>query len=80
MIELNSKWSNFLHDRGETGMGYQVVTIVLRDGRRFEQVIVLDSHLLGGIKGREDIPFGNDDIQEVILTHDKWDFAHDTTV
>ena len=57
----------------ETGMGYQIVSVVLRDGTRYDQVVV-DSGYITQIKGFKRIPFSEEDIQEIIVTHDKWDF------
>lgn len=76
MIQLSPKWVQKLIASPETGMGYQVVTIVLRDGVRFEQVVIVDG-CITQIKGRDDIPFTEGDIQEIVVTHDKWDFGHD---
>lgn len=55
-------------------MGYQVVSVVLKDGRRFDQVAVVEG-CISEIRGRDDIPFTEDLIDQIILTHDKWDFA-----
>jgi len=57
-------------------MGYQVATIVLKDGRRFDQVVILEGKV-GKIRGRQDVPFTEEDIAEIILTHDKWDWSQD---
>jgi hypothetical protein len=54
-------------------MGYQVVSVVLGDGRKFEQVAVVEG-LITEIRGRRDIPFTEDQITQIVLTHDKWDF------
>ena len=73
MIALTGKWAAELASKPETGMGYQVVTVVLKDGKRFDQVVVVQGQV-SGIRGRKDIPFGEEDISEIILTHDKWNF------
>jgi hypothetical protein len=73
MITLTGKWAAELASKPETGMGYQVVTIVLKDGKRFDHVVVVQGQV-SGIRGRKDIPFGEVDIAEIILTHDKWNF------
>ena len=54
-------------------MGYQVVTVVLKDGKRFDQVAVVEGRITE-IRGHKDIPFVEDDIAKIILTHDKWNF------
>lgn len=73
MIKLSSKWTSELANKPETGMGYQVVTIVLKDGKKIDQVAVVEGKITE-IRGREDIPFTEDQIDQIILTHDKWDF------
>lgn len=73
MIELSAKWAAKLVAQGETGMGYQIVSVVLKDGRRFDQVAIVGG-TIGQIKGIQGIPFAEDDIAEIIVTHDKWDF------
>jgi hypothetical protein len=73
MIRLSGKWAAELAGKPETGMGYQVVTVVLKDRQRFDQVVVVQGQI-SGIRGRKDIPFGEEDIAEIILTHDKWNF------
>ena len=73
MIILSQKWAKELAAKPETGIGYQVVSVVLKDGKRFDQVAVVEGRITE-IRGRTDIPFGEDDIAEIILTHDKWNF------
>jgi len=74
MLELPSNWNKWLIQQPETGMGYYVVTVVLKNGHTFEQVVV-DSGFITQIYGRDDIPFAAEDIEELIITHDKWDFS-----
>jgi hypothetical protein len=76
MIQLSPKWTKELLLSPETGMGYQVVTILLKDGTRFAQVAVVEGRITQ-IRGRDDIPFAEDDIQRIIVTHDKWDFGRE---
>jgi hypothetical protein len=73
MIELSSKWIDHLIKQGETGMGYQIVSIILRDGTKYDQVVV-DSGYITKIRGFEEIPFLEEDIEKIVVTHDKWDF------
>ena len=55
-------------------MGYQVVAVTLRDGRRIEDVAVIQSSIIGEVRGHADIPFEPDDIADVELTHSRWEF------
>ena len=54
-------------------MGYQACTIKLADGREFKQTIV-DSGYITRIKDVEGVPFVEDEIEEIIVTHEKWDW------
>jgi hypothetical protein len=73
MITLSTKWASELASKPETGMGYQVVSVVLQDGKRFDQVVVVEGRITE-IRGLRDIPFTEDQIARLILTHDKWNF------
>ena len=73
MIKLSAKWTKDLASKSETGMGYQIVSVVLKDGKRFDQVVVVDG-LITEVRGNKDIQFTEDRIAQIILTHDKWDF------
>jgi hypothetical protein len=57
----------------ETGTGYEVVDIELRDGRVFRQAII-DSGFLTRIRGVDPIPFTESDISDVRVTHEKWNW------
>ena len=57
----------------ETGMGYHIVTVLLKDGRRFDQAVV-DSGYVTKVHGHREIPFTIEEIQDVVITHDKWNF------
>ena len=54
-------------------MGYQVISVILNDGRKYDQVVVVEGRITE-IRGRLDIPFTEDQISAIILTHDKWNF------
>ena len=58
----------------ETGMGYQVVSVTLRDGREIEDVAIIQSSIIGEVRGHQDVPFESDDITNLELTHRKWEF------
>jgi hypothetical protein len=66
-----------LVSKPETGLGYQVVTFVLKDGRKFNQAIV-QSGFITRARGFEEVPFNDDDIAEITVTHDKGDFHSET--
>ena len=73
MLKLSDKWAPKLIAQGETGMDYQIVSVVLKDGRRFDQAVIVGG-TIGRIRGMQGIPFTEDEIADIIVTHDKWDF------
>ena len=68
MLSLSRKWAPALLSQPETGMGYQVATVVLEDGRRFERVTIVGGTItsVGAIKS---VPFSEGDIQKILVTH-----------
>lgn len=76
MLPLSDKWIAVLVDQPETGMGYQVARVTLTDGSRFESVVIVGGGITR-IRGRADIPFREDQIAEIFVTHDKWDWSSD---
>lgn len=73
MLALSGKWHKQLDSMGETGMGYIIVSVILKNGKRYDQVII-DSGFLTRIKGMKGIPFTEEDISQIIATNDAWDF------
>jgi len=57
-------------------MGYCVVSVVLKDGRRFDQVVI-DSGYLARARGFKEIPFAESDIAQIFQTDDKWDWKNE---
>lgn len=74
MIKLFEKWAPILLNEAETGMGYQIDTIILNDKSVFKQVVI-SGGIIVRIRGPIGIPFGEDDVAEIIVTHDIWDFS-----
>jgi hypothetical protein len=75
-FEFSGKWRDHVRRLPETGMGYTVIRVVLRDGRTFDQVAV-DSGMLSRVRGLREIPFTEEDIVEITANHRKWDW-HET--
>ena len=69
MLKLSDKWAAVLAGQRETGMGYQVVTVRLKDGRQFAGVAVVGGSI-SRIAGTESVPFADDDIESILVTHD----------
>jgi hypothetical protein len=73
MLQLSSQWTKQLALMPETGMDYQIVSVTLKDGRRFDQTVVVGGTLTK-IRGIDGIPFTEDQIEKIVVTHDKRDF------
>jgi hypothetical protein len=70
---FSGEWMETVRHLPETGMGYTITSVTLKDGRKFDQVI-MDSGWLARIRGLPSIPFGESDIAAIRATHDKWDW------
>jgi hypothetical protein len=70
MFKLDDKWAPVLLNSPETGMGYHIVTIRLKNGERYDRIAVTGG-LIARVAGSSVVPFTNDDIEEVVVTHDK---------
>ena len=73
MIKLSPDWAKGLLDQPETGMGYQIVSVMLRNGDKYDQVVV-NSGYITRVRHFSVIPFVESEIAEITVTHDKWDF------
>lgn len=76
MLKLPDRWGPKLIAQPETGMGYQVASIILKDGSRYDQALI-ESGCVTRIRGLTEIPFSENEISDIVVTHDKWDFATD---
>ena len=70
---FSGKWLEKVKSLGETGMGYTVVSVELKDGQKWNQ-FVINSGYLTRVRGLPNVPFNEDDITNITATHDKWDW------
>jgi hypothetical protein len=75
-MRLPDKWGPVLASQPETGMGYQVATVIMKDGSQYEHVVIEEGQITR-IKGLSSIPFKAHDIADIRITHEKWDFSKD---
>ena len=68
MLMLSDRWGPILTDQPETGMGYQIATIILKDGRRFPKSLIVEGRITD-IGDSPETPFKEDDIAEIIVDH-----------
>lgn len=69
MLRLSDKWATVLASQRETGMGYHVVTVRLKDGRQFAGVTVVGG-VISRVAGAESVPFAEEEIDGIEVTHD----------
>ena len=72
-LQLPEKWAPRLVSQRETGLGYQTASIILRDGRVIEDVLIVGG-IIAEVRGCDSIPFSAEDISDITVTHRKWDF------
>jgi len=73
LVPMASKFVEQLRQAKETGIGYQVVSVELKDGRSFEQVTTSEGCIIE-VRGYKEIPFAPDDVASVSVNHRRWNF------
>ncbi|HXY23613.1 MAG TPA: hypothetical protein VEI73_03130 [Candidatus Acidoferrum sp.] len=64
---------NHLKQNKETGFGYQVVSVQLKDGRYFDQAVASEGCIIA-VRGCKDVPFAPDEVERVTVNHKPWNF------
>lgn len=70
MLALSNKWAAILVSQPETGMGYQIVSVFLTDGRRFDHVTIVGGFITK-IGESAEIPFEESEIERIVVNHGK---------
>ena len=73
LVPIPSGFVDHLKRAGETGIGYQVVSVELRDGRTFDQVVASEGCVIE-VRGFNEIPFKPEDVTSVSVNHKRWNF------
>lgn len=68
MFALSNKWASILVAQPETGMNYQIASVFLKDGRRFDHVVITGGYLTK-VEESPDIPFQEEDIAKIVVNH-----------
>ncbi len=55
----------------QTGMGWSVVRVVLKNGKIFKNVLIENDSEIFKVYGYEKVPFQVSDIKDIIVTHSK---------
>jgi len=73
LVPLPCGCAEHLQSTKETGIGYQIVSVELKDKRVFEQVVISEGCVIE-VRGCKEIPFSPDDVVSVNLNHKHWNF------
>jgi hypothetical protein len=73
LYPIPEKCRDELKRGAETGIGYQIVSVELKDGRRFDQVVASEGCLIE-VRGYKEIPFTPDQVETVSVNHKRWNF------
>ena len=73
LVPIPPRFVDQLKQAEETGIGYQVVGIKLKDGRSFDQVAVSDGCIIE-VRGHQNIPFASEDVASLAVNHKDWNF------
>ena len=57
----------------ETGIGYQIVSVELKDGRCFDQVVVSEGCIIE-VRAHAEIPFAVEEVASISVNHNRWNF------
>ena len=73
LVPIPSRCVDHLKQAEETGIGYQIVSVKLKDGRSFDQVTTSKGCIIE-VRGYKEIPFASDDVASVKINHTRWNF------
>ena len=79
VISIPRESSERLQREKETGIGYHVVSVDLKDGRHFDQAVASEGCIIA-VRGYESVPFGADEIARVTMNHKRWNFRESSDV
>lgn len=80
LVTIPKEWADYLRRQRDTGLGYQVVSVNLKDGRRFDQVVASEGCVIE-VRGYSDVPFKQEEVASVQVNHRHWNFrAGDSSV
>ena len=79
LISIPSDSANRLKGDKETGLGYQTVSVQLKDGRLFDQAIASEGYIIA-VREFNDVPFTPDEMAYVAVNHKRWNFRESSDV
>jgi hypothetical protein len=73
LVEIPVPFREQLKRTTETGFGYHVISVVLKNGTMFEQVAASEGCVIE-VRGYEEIPFKGEEVESIRVNHKRWNF------
>lgn len=73
LVRIPPETASDLKQQRETGLGYQVVSVQLKDGRSFDQAVASEGCIIA-VRGYTEVPFQFDEVAMVEVNHKRWNF------
>jgi hypothetical protein len=73
LVPIPVENAKLLKEEKEAGLGYQFVSIKLKDGRYFEPAVASEGCIIQ-VKGYRNLPFTEEEVEFVTVTEKHWNF------
>jgi len=73
LVPIPPESTERLKKEKQTRLGYQFVSVKLKDGRYFEQAVASEGCIIQ-VKSQKDIPFTEAEVESVELSDKRWNF------
>jgi hypothetical protein len=73
LVPISPEIVGQLKQEKETGPGYHVVSIKLKNGTHFDQVVASEGCIIA-VRGYAEVPFKCEEVATVTVTHRSWNF------
>lgn len=77
LVQIPNELATPLRGHKETGMGYQVVSVTLKSGKHYDQVVASEGCVIQ-VRGHREVPFTPDEVASVDVNHKRWNFREAT--
>ena len=77
LVQIPNELATPLRGQKETGMGYHVVSVTLKSGKHYDQVVASEGCVIQ-VRGHREVPFTPDEVASVDVNHKRWNFREAT--
>ena len=79
LVPIPGRFVDDLRHAEETNIGYQIVSVELKDGRSFDHVITSEGCIIV-VRWYEEIPFTSEDVTSISVNHKHWNYREGSDV